>query len=530
MTSYDIKALGLVALTALTALTAAWILQRRVSRGARLPLPPGPKGLPLLGNLLDMPDTFGWYKFHELCKELGTDILYLNVAGTNIIVIDTAEVANDLLEKRSSIYSGRPRMTMLNELSGWDFNFGFQDYGSYWRTHRKLVHLTFNQGVVGHFKPHVTRATRNMLNRFLDEPRKMEENLRNMAAETIITVLYGIEVRQKDDFYMLTAARGVAPAIELLGAPGSRIVDALPFLKHVPDWLPGVTFRHRAEEAKRAVRAMLEIPYKVSKDAYDKCSSRMVSFVDLSLGKMEDQSRDNSYTEDDIKKVAGSLYTAGTETTASAIVSCMLALVKNPDVLKRAQQELDSVIKDGEMPGLEDEPLLPFTTAVVNEALRWREVVPQAIPHYLATEDEYRGYRIPAKSIIIPNAWAMLHNESIYPEPFKFYPERFLKDGKLDIQTQQDPAHACWGFGRRICPGRFLAYSAVWLGIASLMYVFDIEKAKDEDGNEIEPREEFLSGLSLMAKPFEYTIKPRSEERVALVRESLNSRPEGLYQ
>lgn len=88
----------------------------------------------------------------------------------------------------------------------------------------------------------------------------------------------------------------------------------------------------------------------------------------------------------------------------------------------------------------------------------------------------------------------MLHNEEVYHDPFTFNPDRFMKDGKFD-KSVRDPGHACWGFGRRVCPGRYMAFSAVWIAIASLLTVFDIKKAVDEDGNIIEPSHEYLSAL-----------------------------------
>ncbi|CAA7261124.1 unnamed protein product [Cyclocybe aegerita] len=99
---------------------------------SHLPLPPGPKRLPLIGNILDLPRKFEWETYHKWCAELNTDILYLNFAGTNVVVLDTYEAAYDLLEKRSSIYSGRPQQTMANELMGWEFSPGFMPYGEKW--------------------------------------------------------------------------------------------------------------------------------------------------------------------------------------------------------------------------------------------------------------------------------------------------------------------------------------------------------------------------------------------------------------
>jgi len=197
--------------------------------------------------------------------------------------------------------------------------------------------------------------------------------------------------------------------------------------------------------------------------------------------------------------------------TVSAITSCILALLENPEIVHKAQAQLDAVIKPGYLPDFTDEENLPYITALTMESLRWRDVVPIAIPRCLQVDDEYKGYRIPKGSIVIPNVWhvsesllpqtilinlrAMLHDEDVYPDPFTFKPERFLtKDGKID-ETIWDPRHACFGFGRRICPGRHMAFSAVWIALASILYSFNIEKAKDESGETMELSHEYISAM-----------------------------------
>lgn len=76
-----------------------------------------------------------------------------------------------------------------------------------------------------------------------------------------------------------------------------------------------------------------------------------------------------------------------------------------PDVLVKAQREIDAVLGKGHLPNFIDEDSLPYCSAVVKESFRWRPVTPVAVPHFVEQEDEYAGYRIPAGSIIIPNAW-----------------------------------------------------------------------------------------------------------------------------
>ncbi|KAJ3516113.1 hypothetical protein NLJ89_g1321 [Agrocybe chaxingu] len=438
---------------------------------SRLPLPPGPKRLPLIGNVLDLPHKFEWETYHKWCKDLSTDILYLNFAGTNVVVLDTYEAAYDLLDKRSSIYSGRPQQIMAGELVGWDFGTGLQPYGEKWRKQRKLMHLAFHSTASTQFRPNLLRASRNLLNKILDCPDNIVANLRHMAGETIMSITYGIDVLPKNDFYIETAERGARTLDTVV--PGAFLVDSLPWLKYIPEFLPYTGFKRKAREWRKLVRMMVENPYKAV-----------------------------------IRDI-----------TVAALTSCILGLLTKPDVLEKAQAEMDRVVRPGHLPEFEDEPSLPYITAIVKESLRWFAVVPTAIPHLLEVEDEYNGYRLPAGSIVMGNSWAMLNDEKVYPDPSTFNPDRFMRDGKLNLDVR-DPAHACWGFGRRICPGRFIAFSSVWINVASIIAAFDIKKATDAHGNVIEPNPECVSGLVCGWKPFPCSITPRSKEMESLIRAS----------
>ncbi|KAF8068005.1 cytochrome P450 [Lyophyllum atratum] len=484
-----------------------------------LPLPPGPKKLPLIGNLLDLPTTFEWKTYHKWCQEHDSDIIHLNVAGTSIIILDTAEAAMELLEKRSSLYSGRPRMPMVNELMGWDFDFAFMDYGDYWRQHRRVMHQSFHPTAAVRFRPHELKATHGLLRRLLDSPDKLEESLRYMAGETIMSIGYGLEIQPTNDKYIETAEHGIKPLVAA-ALPGAFLVDVLPILKYVPSWMPGAGFQRKAKEWRKMALNMINVPYDAAMRNIDN-GNYTPSFTSYSLENM-DEAGDLKEQEYVIKSTAGTMYAAGSDTTVSAISSCILGLLDNPEAFRKAREEMDRVIPLGELPTFDDEASLPYITALVKETLRWRDVTPIAVPHYLRVEDEYKGYRLPANSVIVANAWAMLHNEKVYPDPFQFKPERFLtKDGKLN-PAARDPAHAAFGFGRRICPGRYMAFSAVWIAVASIIATFDITKAVDENGEVIEPSHEYTSALICMPLPFKCSIKPRSKEAEASIRATVN--------
>ncbi|KAF7359221.1 hypothetical protein MSAN_01264200 [Mycena sanguinolenta] len=484
---------------------------------SKLPLPPGPTKWPVVGNLFDMPSTFEWITFMEWSRKYNSDILHLNVAGQSIIVLSSAKAANDLLEKKASIYSDRARLPMVNELMGWDFALAFMKHGDHWRAHRKLFHEVFNQVAAQTFRPKEKEVANELLNDFLERPdHDPLDHLRHMAAKIVISIAYGIDVLPENDPYVDWADKAVEGLVTAI-VPGRFLVDSFPFLKYVPEWVPGAGFQRRAREWRRLARGMLEKPFAAARQRIASGTAPR-SFTMDGL-KMVEGADNKVYMEQVVQATAGTMYTAGTGTTVSAIGTFILSMLANPEAQKKAQAEIDAVVGTDRLPDWEDEAKMPYLTAVIKESLRWRNVTPIAIPHFLPVEDEYKGYRLPAGSIVMPNTWAILHDEEMYPDPYSFKPERYLLDGKPNPAVM-DP-DMVFGFGRRICPGRHMAMSSVWITIARILAAFDITKAVDEKGQVIEPTYEYFAGLVVQPLPFKCSIKPRSEKAAALIKASL---------
>ncbi|KAJ6620363.1 cytochrome P450 [Mycena sp. CBHHK59/15] len=337
--------------------------------------------LPLVGNVFDMPATFEWETFMEWSKKYDSDILHLNVAGTSIIVLSSAEATNELLEKKAAIYSDRARLPMVNELMGWDFALG-----DHWRAHRRLFHETFNAVATQSFRPKVRAASHELLRHFC-------KSRIVMAARIIMSAAYGIDVLPADDPYVSLAEEAVEGLVTAV-VPGRFLVDSMPLLKYVPEWFPGAGFQRKASEWRRLARSMLEKPYAEAKRNIA-AGSATHSFTSDGLRTVsESESENKQYLEQVVKSTAGTI--SGT---------FILAMLANPVAQKKAQEEIDSVVGQDRLPDFDDEASLPYVAAVMKEAFRWRNVTPIAIPHYLPVDDEYHGYRLPGGSIVIPNTW-----------------------------------------------------------------------------------------------------------------------------
>ncbi|KZP30151.1 cytochrome P450 [Athelia psychrophila] len=464
--------------------------------------PPGPRGLPLIGNLLDMPTSHEWVQYRKWSKEFKSDIIYLNICGASMVVTNTLESTVDLLEKRSSKYSGRARMPMLAELCGWGWSFALMPYGDTWRAQRRLAAKGFGgQTSVSRYNPAFTRGAHGLLRRLLETPEVWNEHLHHQAGAMMMEVSYGFEALSQNDPFIDTADKAFE-AVAAVGISGAFLVDAMPFLKHVPSWFPGAGFKQKAKQWKRHADDTVNAPLEALKVNIAKGVAKP-SFALRCLQDM-DPNVDTAIQESVIKGSAATIVPSFLETF-------ILAMLQNPAVQRCAHAELDSVLGPDHLPTFDDMPALPYLSAIIKECHRWQVVVPLAIPHMLTEDDEYGGWFLPSGTIVVPNSWAILNDPEVYPEPSVFNPERFLKDGKINPDVP-DPELASFGYGRRVCPGRRVASSFAWLSAGYILTSFHVGKATGSDGKLIEPTGNYVAGLVRHPEAFQCKFTPRSDD------------------
>ncbi|KZP10610.1 cytochrome P450 [Athelia psychrophila] len=451
-----------------------------------------------------------WVEYRDMGVRCKSDIIYLNVLGTSIVILNSSEAINDLLEKRSAIYSSRPRMVMLSEVMGYGGAFGTMPYGSYWRSHRRLFHSEFEaegKGAIWHH-PHLKRGVSDLLRNLLESPDRWETHLRQQMGATILEVAYGIRALPENDPH-IRAAETTMKHVADGGTPGRYLVDTIPWLKYVPAWFPGASFQKVGQEARKANIASFKFPFDEVKNALANGNAKS-SFTARCLENL-DPNGDTAFEELVIQNTAGTIHGAASDATISTLSTFFLAMVKYPEAQARAQQELDSVIGPNHLPSFADRDSLPYISAIMKECLRWEVSLPFSIPHQSTEDDVYNGYHIPAGTLILPNSWAVFNDESVYPDPRKFNPDRYLtEDGKLDPSVK-DP-DAAWGYGRRACPGRHMGWDSVWLTAASILACFKIGKSVDSHGNVVEPSGKYIANAIRRTEPFLCSIKPRSKE------------------
>ncbi|TCD61765.1 hypothetical protein EIP91_007967 [Steccherinum ochraceum] len=475
-----------LAIVAALILRSTWLRFKRNPR--QLPYPPGPPRRFLLGNLADIPTKgYEWLAYAKLAEKYG-DVMYFKAIGKSILSINSYAVANDLLEKKGAIYSDRPRLPMLKEVIGWTWNLVVQSYSEGFAVHRRIVQQRFQAHIVAkEYRPIMALEVRILLFNLHNRPDAFLRHVKRMAAAVIMMISYGHRVTSDQDEYVRLAEKVRETAS---GAPGSVLVDFMPILKYIPSWFPGAGFKRKAMVVRQLSAAMRDRPY-AEIQARLNAGTAIPSLVSSLIE--ENMSGENVIDEQVIKNVGGVIYAAGADTTVTALTNFFLAMALHPAVQERAQEELDRVVGSKRLPEFADRSDLPFVSAVVKETLRWKPVTPLGVVHCLTEDDEYRGTYIPKRTVVVPNIAAMLHDENDYTRPADFDPVRFLSvDG---TSPAPDPARAAFGFGRRVCPGRFFADDQLFITIASVLQVFNIIRPVDASGHPVELKVDWASGI-----------------------------------
>ncbi|KAJ7837671.1 cytochrome P450 [Mycena olivaceomarginata] len=484
-----------------------------VRRHSGLPFPPGPTPRPIIGNLHDLPTRHPWLTYTDWGLRYG-DLMHASVFGQHVIIINSVKTATELFEKRSHIYSDRPVVPIV-KLLGWDYNTALLPIGDRWRRHRRILQQHFRRDISRQYHPIQMKKVHDLLHGLLSNPEDFRELIQTLAAAIIMSAVYGYEVEPSNDRFVTICDAAVRKLADSF-FPGAVAVNVIPILRHLPSWMPGAGFQRFAAECRELNQEMKKGPFEFTKQ-----NMRDGAEANSVVAKLLESSGRQSHSEETIQETAATAYAAGAETTVSSIASFFLTMALHPDIQKRAQDEIDAVVGTHRLPGFEDRASLPFVEALYREVMRWKPGIPLGVPHSTSAEDIYNGCFIPKGAIVVSNIWAMTRDESIYSEPNRFNPDRFFTaDGKLN----DDDTVLAFGFGRRICVGRWYGDASVWATIVSVLAAFDIAKGKDAAGNEIgiDP-DNYGGGLVSHPEPFACSITPRSEAAKNLVQAAVEN-------
>ncbi|KAJ7660445.1 cytochrome P450 [Mycena rosella] len=488
-------------------------------------LPPGPLGLPILGNIHQIGQQ-PWITFTQWRHKYGEfvaysarsgPLLYLNIAGTPTLILSSHKVATDLLDRRSMIYSDRPRNIVSDMLSGGNV-FALAQPTVLWKRMRRAAHETLGPDIVKDYHASQERDAVLLASQMLHDPNNFHNQICRANGSISMSVIYGMPtvldtsggvIRQTNDFTerLLTSA-----------APGAFLVHHFMWMEHLPRFL--TPWRKYAEDwyekdSKMFAQLFASVEERLRKG--DDAPS-IVSTVIKNEAKSGLVRSESSW-------LAATLFAAAAEAISSQMEWFLVGMILYPDVQRRAQAQLEEVVGRDRMPTLEDYDQLPYLRALVKEVFRWRTTVPLGIPHQLAEDDWYEGYFLPKGSLILPNIW---RDTAVYGEDVDVLcPERHLThEGGLKPAPAytKDESHFSFGFGRRICVGRHLANRILFIEVATILWSFNISPGTNSEGNEALPDPDAgrVDGLVVRPSPFVHKLVPRFPEVPGIIAQSMD--------
>ncbi|KAK0455205.1 cytochrome P450 [Desarmillaria tabescens] len=496
-------------LEALACACVLWILIKKLSKTSKYPLPPGPPGEPILGHLRVVPVGNPELQYREWSRQYG-DVLYFHILGQPIIVLNSVKAAIDLLDKRGSNYCDRPAFHLFEEM-GWEGTLTFLRWGPRFQRNRKLIQSSFTKPQIVKYQELQMREARVLVRNLMKCPEDYDRLIRRFATAIVMDIAFGHEIKSDADLFIQIAA-DASYALGHGGAPAGTTV------KYLPNCLSFLSRSLQfARNWKWAIRKVHDIPFAAVETQIKEGNARpsiTQSFLDRLAANAEKGIQDDLKRED-VKGAAGAIYAAGQDTTWSTIVVFLVNVIFHPEIVAKAQAELDAVVGSDRLPTFTDRLNLPYIDRIVQETFRSYPVSPIGVPHKSLEDDVYRDMFIPKGSFVIANAYSMCHDETVYKDHEVFNPDRYAP---ISEGGHGEPFPlGQFGFGRRICPGRHLGDASVFIVIATMLHTLDIGRRVDARGEFINPVVKHTAGLTCHPEMFECSIRARSRQMEELV-------------
>ncbi|KAF9028099.1 cytochrome P450 [Rhodocollybia butyracea] len=438
-----------------------------------------------------LPHEPQWIVYARWSRTLGALITIPHMRRP-VIVINTREAADDLLTRNKS-FACRPYFPMA-ELLGRQHNVGFTYYGERLKKMRAVLHFSLS-------KRHISTVWGDLLDSqslcLCHDLFRLQQGFYDTVESNVQTFIVRLAYGRTPDTKYLKDAQEIMHHTGQALQPGRWAVDNYPLLWWVPSWVPGAGFQRWASDGKELFLSLTRGAFHHVKEEMAQGSGQN-SFVRHCLLHFSTNPGFGPEMEDIVMYVAGSLFSAGTETVSGSILTFILLMARHEQIQERAFQEIATVVGLDRLPGPQDADSLPFINALVQEVHRFNPSIPLAT-HSNYQDEEYRGQRIPRKTWILVNIWAMLHDETVYENPADFIPDRFMQRN-----PPPDPRDLLYGFGRRRCPGAYIANAFIFHVVARTLSTFKITP----DG--APPPLDFACGFVPSPKPFQCHFVPRS--------------------
>ncbi|KAM4598646.1 cytochrome P450 2K1-like [Polymixia lowei] len=427
--------------------------------------PPGPRPLPLLGNLLHLDLKRPYYTLWELSKKYGS-VFTVYFGRKKVVVLAGYKTVKQALVNHAEEFGNRDTPPIINEINkGHGILFA---NGDSWKEMRRFALTNLRDFGMGKkaSEEKIIEECHNLVDVFEKYKGKAFDTTKsvNYAVSNIIcSIVYGSRF-EYDDPEFTTMVNRANEAIRLVGSPSIQLYNMFPWLGK---WFGNTK---RALMMSRANRNQIKELIRRLQGTLNPqmCRGFVDSFLVRKQSLEESGNMKTHYNKKNLLATVANLFNAGTDTTGTTLRWGLLLMAKYPKIQDQVQEELSRVVGSRQIQ-VEDRKNLPYTDAVIHETQRVANIVPMSLPHITSQDVTFQGYFIKKGTTVYPLLTSVLWDDSEWESPHSFNPSHFLdKDGKFVLRDAFMPFSA----GRRVCLGESLARMELFLFFTSLLQRF----------------------------------------------------------
>ncbi|XP_068669067.1 premnaspirodiene oxygenase-like [Aristolochia californica] len=470
-------------------------------------LPPGPWKLPVLGSLHHLLGSpLPHHSLRDLSRRHGP-LMHLQLGEVSTVVVSSPEAAKEILKTHGLNFATRPEIQSMKLCS-----YGFKDiimgpYGANWRQLRRICQSELLSAKRVESLRFIMEEETSNLTQTISMSVNHPVNLSKLASAAInnMTARAAFGDRSKYQEVFLAAMR---EGLQLVG--GFSVADLFPSCK----MLPVITgMKSKVEELHLKLDGIFSDIIEEHRMKYEtgkkKLDESYEDLVDVLLRLQGDGDLEIPISDDCIKAVILDVFVAGTESASNMLLWAMSELMRTPDTLAKAQEEVRRVLKGMKTISDTNFQQLNYLKSVIKETLRLHPPGPLLIPRECRQSCEINGYLIPAGTRVLTNAWAIARDAQYWGDDSEsFRPERFLNN-PVDFMGANFE-FIPFGAGRRMCPGITYGLASVELPLAQLLHDFNWELPDGMEPKELDMTEQFGAAVArrtdLCLVPLPYDI------------------------